>query len=194
VRASRVRTAAARPQRPSPAADISRDPGFARCAWRAVLPNRAGIETECPAQPLQRSPRAGTSRCPSRCVPLVKAAAPVVNSLSTLFRQRCKLTAIERHAGVRVFNPNLNWDPFECPTRFVLASAGRTALAWEDIMVTTIEYRAMALQHHRWAGMCRSPESREEHFRLEKELLALADSEERMHGVPALERAGNSQQ
>jgi len=25
-------------------------------------------------------------------------AAPVVNSLSTLFRQRCKLTAIERHA------------------------------------------------------------------------------------------------
>jgi hypothetical protein len=61
-------------------------------------------------------------------------------------------------------------------------------------MVTTIEYRAMALQHHRWAGMCRSPESREEHFRLEKELLALADNEERTHGVPALERAGNSQQ
>jgi len=49
-------------------------------------------------------------------------------------------------------------------------------------MVTAIEYRAMALQHHRWAGMCRSPESREEHFRLEKELLALADNEERLHG------------
>ena len=48
-------------------------------------------------------------------------------------------------------------------------------------MVTAIEYRAMALQHHRWAGMCRSPESREEHFRLEKELLALADREERLH-------------
>jgi hypothetical protein len=46
-------------------------------------------------------------------------------------------------------------------------------------MVTAIEYRAMALQHHRWAGMCRSPESREEHFRLEKELLVLADREER---------------
>jgi len=45
-------------------------------------------------------------------------------------------------------------------------------------MVTAIEYCAMALQHHRWAGMCRSPESREEHFRLEKELLALAESEE----------------
>jgi hypothetical protein len=52
-------------------------------------------------------------------------------------------------------------------------------------MVTAIEYRAMALQHHRWAGMCRSPESREEHFRLEQELLALADSEERLHGVCA---------
>jgi hypothetical protein len=61
-------------------------------------------------------------------------------------------------------------------------------------MVTAIEYRAMALQHHRWAGMCRSPESREEHFCLEKELLALADNEERLHGVRALEQAGNSQQ
>jgi hypothetical protein len=61
-------------------------------------------------------------------------------------------------------------------------------------MVTAIEYRAMALQHHRWAGMCRSPESREEHFRLEKELLALAISEERLHGVRALEDDGNAQQ
>ena len=52
-------------------------------------------------------------------------------------------------------------------------------------MVTAIEYRAMALQHHRWAGMCRSPESREEHCRLEKELLALADNEERLPGVRA---------
>jgi hypothetical protein len=60
-------------------------------------------------------------------------------------------------------------------------------------MVTAIEYRAMALQHHRWAGMCRSPQSREEHFRLEKELLALADSEERMHGRRAPERASNPQ-
>ena len=54
-------------------------------------------------------------------------------------------------------------------------------------MVNAIEYRAMALQHH----MCRSPESREEHFRLEKELLALADSEERLHGVRAPEQASN---
>lgn len=61
-------------------------------------------------------------------------------------------------------------------------------------MVTAIEYRAMALQHHRWAGMCRSPESREEHFRLEKELLALAESEERLHGVRAPEQASNPQQ
>ena len=60
-------------------------------------------------------------------------------------------------------------------------------------MVTAIEYRAMALQHHRWAGMCRSPQSREEHFRLEKGLLALADSKERMHGMRAPEQASNPQ-
>jgi hypothetical protein len=60
-------------------------------------------------------------------------------------------------------------------------------------MVTAIEYRAMALQHHRWAGMCRSPESREEHFRLEKELLVLADNEERLHGLMAPEQASNCQ-
>ena len=58
-------------------------------------------------------------------------------------------------------------------------------------MVTAIEYRAMALQHHRWAGMCRSPESREEHFRLEKELLALADSEERLAGICSPEQTSN---
>jgi hypothetical protein len=52
-------------------------------------------------------------------------------------------------------------------------------------MVNADQYRAMALQHHRWAGMCRSPESREEHFRLEKELLALADKEQRLHGLLA---------
>jgi hypothetical protein len=61
-------------------------------------------------------------------------------------------------------------------------------------MATAMEYRAIALQHHRWAGMCRSPESREEHFRLEKELLALADSEERLHGVSAPEQPSNPQQ
>jgi hypothetical protein len=72
-------------------------------------------------------------------------------------------------------------------------SAGRTALAWEDIVVTAVEYRAMALQHHRWAGMCRLPQSREEHFRLEKELLALADGEERMHGMRTPEQASNPQ-
>ena len=61
-------------------------------------------------------------------------------------------------------------------------------------MLTAIEYRAIALQHHRWAGMCRSPESREEHFRLEKELLALADSEERLNEVRAPEQASGPQQ
>jgi hypothetical protein len=59
-------------------------------------------------------------------------------------------------------------------------------------MVNADQYRAMALQHHRWAGMCRSPESREEHFRLEKEL-ALADNEERLHGLLAPAQASNRQ-
>jgi lipoprotein-anchoring transpeptidase ErfK/SrfK len=61
-------------------------------------------------------------------------------------------------------------------------------------MVSAIEYRAMALQHHRWAGMCRSPESREEHFRLEEELLALAESEDRSHRLRVREQASNPQQ
>ena len=42
--------------------------------------------------------------------------------------------------------------------------------------------------------MCRSPESREEHFRLEKELLVLAESEERLHRVHAPEQPSNPQQ
>ena len=45
-------------------------------------------------------------------------------------------------------------------------------------MINATEYRAMAAEHHRLAGMCRSPESREQHFRLEQELRALAEREE----------------
>jgi hypothetical protein len=46
-------------------------------------------------------------------------------------------------------------------------------------MVDATVYRVMAAEHHRLAGMCRSPESREQHSRLEKELWALAGSEEK---------------
>jgi hypothetical protein len=49
-------------------------------------------------------------------------------------------------------------------------------------MVNAADYRAMAAEHHRLAGMCRARESREQHFRLEKHFQALADSEERLHG------------
>jgi hypothetical protein len=42
-------------------------------------------------------------------------------------------------------------------------------------VVNAIKYRSMAAKHHRFAGMCRSPQSREEHLRLEKQLLAFAD-------------------
>jgi len=45
-------------------------------------------------------------------------------------------------------------------------------------MTTAAEYRAMAAEHHRYAGMCRSPESRERHFSLEQQFLALAKVEE----------------
>jgi hypothetical protein len=60
-------------------------------------------------------------------------------------------------------------------------------------MVNATEYRAMAAEHHRLAGMCRSPESREQHLRLEKELRALADSEEYLHGTRAPQHASDPQ-
>jgi hypothetical protein len=44
-------------------------------------------------------------------------------------------------------------------------------------MVNATDYRDMAAEHHRYAGMCRSPESRERHLGLEQELLALANLE-----------------
>jgi hypothetical protein len=160
---------------------------------RAVLPNRAGIETKCPAS---------TAVAPCRNKSMPVAMRPISEGGGA----RCNFSLDIISAKVQIDSNRTSRKAFEfsiltligtplsVPRGSFPASAGRTALAWEDIMVTTIEYRAMALQHHRWAGMCRSPESREEHFRLEKELLALADNEERTHGVPALERAGNSQQ
>lgn len=48
-------------------------------------------------------------------------------------------------------------------------------------MISPTEYRAMAAEHHRLAGMCRSPDSREQHLRLEKEFRALAEREELLH-------------
>jgi hypothetical protein len=38
-------------------------------------------------------------------------------------------------------------------------------------MINASEYRAMAAEHHRLAGMCRSPESREQHFCLDNSSL-----------------------
>ena len=42
-------------------------------------------------------------------------------------------------------------------------------------MVNAIKYRSMAAKHHRFAGTCRSPQWREEHLHLEKQLPAFAD-------------------
>jgi hypothetical protein len=66
-------------------------------------------------------------------------------------------------------------------------------LAWEDTMINATEYRAMAAEHHRLAGMCRSPESREQHLRLEQELRALAEREDVLHGTRAPHQASDPQ-
>jgi hypothetical protein len=69
--------------------------------------------------------------------------------------------------------------------------AGTTTPAWEDTMINATDYRAMAAEQHRYAGMCRSPESRERHLGLEQQLLALANLEESsakaaaVHQLPA---------
>jgi hypothetical protein len=66
-------------------------------------------------------------------------------------------------------------------------------------MISPTEYRAMAAEHHRLAGMCRSPDSREQHLRLEEEFRVLAEREELLHpshaspqasDPPVLERCG----
>jgi hypothetical protein len=59
-------------------------------------------------------------------------------------------------------------------------------------MLNATEYRTMAAEHHRLAGMCRSPASREQHLHLEKELKTLADNEERLHRTPS-QRASDPQ-
>jgi hypothetical protein len=60
-------------------------------------------------------------------------------------------------------------------------------------MINATEYRVMAAEHHRFAGMCRSPESRDQHLRLEQELRALADREECLHGPRAPQHASDPQ-
>jgi hypothetical protein len=58
-------------------------------------------------------------------------------------------------------------------------------------MVNVTEHRAMAAEHHRLAGMCRAPESRERRLRLEKEHRAIADNEEYLHGVHVPQHASH---
>jgi hypothetical protein len=65
--------------------------------------------------------------------------------------------------------------------------------AWEDVMVDATQYRTIAAEHHRLAGMCRSPESREQHLRLEQEFLALADGKECLQGARAPGHASDPQ-
>jgi hypothetical protein len=65
--------------------------------------------------------------------------------------------------------------------------------AWENVMVDATQYRAIAAEHHRLAGMCRSPESREQHLRLEQEFLALADGKECLQEARAPRDASDPQ-
>jgi hypothetical protein len=66
-------------------------------------------------------------------------------------------------------------------------------LAWENTMINATEYRAMAAEHHRLAGMCRSPDSREQHLRLEEQFRALAEREEHLHGPQVPQQASDPQ-
>ena len=60
-------------------------------------------------------------------------------------------------------------------------------------MINATEYRAMAAKHHRLAGMCRSPESREQHLSLEQQFRALAEREERLHPPPVPQHVSEPQ-
>jgi hypothetical protein len=51
----------------------------------------------------------------------------------------------------------------------------------------------MAAEHHRLAGMCRSPESRQQHLSLEQQFRALAEREERLHPPPVPQEASDAQ-
>jgi hypothetical protein len=88
---------------------------------------------------------------------------------------------------------NLLWDPFKRPAPFVPVHPGEEKRAWEDTMVDATQYRAIAAEHHRLAGMCRSPESREQHLRLEREFLALADGKECLQEARAPGHASDPQ-
>ena len=53
-------------------------------------------------------------------------------------------------------------------------------------MVNAADYRAMAAEHHRLAGMCRAPRfSANGIFGLKRTSGSCVDSEERLHGAPA---------
>jgi hypothetical protein len=67
---------------------------------------------------------------------------------------------------------------FSVPRRLLRLGRGKLDLRGEDTMINATEYLAMAAEHHRLAGMCRSPDSREQHLRLEEQFRALAERRE----------------
>jgi hypothetical protein len=128
-----------------------------------------------------RRPRQG-QRGPSKPSPLDSVAAKV---------HHCCHSKCKRNAFEPLFQDFVDGARSSAPP--CLPSSGRAnGVAWEEPMVSATEYRAMAAEHHRLAGMCRAPESRERHLRLEQELLALANNEECPHGLPPPQQAPES--
>jgi hypothetical protein len=79
------------------------------------------------------------------------------------------------------------------PRRLLRLDRGRLDLRGEDTMINATEYLAMAAEHHRLAGICRSPDSREQHLRLEEQFRALAERGETSHEQPAPQPARDPQ-
>jgi hypothetical protein len=139
--------------------------------WRHVFISIA------PGQAAEASPAgSGRDRGSSRLRPGKGADCDAIETP----KQRVRAFPFQTCCGTRLSVP-----------RPSLRSIRANEHAWEDVMVDATQYRTMAAEHHRLAGMCRSPESREEHFRLEKEFLALADCMERSQGVGRVEHASD---
>src|SRR5262245_54972429 len=126
-------------------------------------------------------------------------ARPICPARDTASRLCCRegadcppQNAIADRAGFPF--PNVfDGTPLSVPRRSLRRRPGEGSLRGREPMVNATEYRAMAAEHHRLAGMCRSPESRERHFRLEQELRALAEREEVFQGTRAPHHASDPQ-
>jgi hypothetical protein len=91
--------------------------------------------------------------------------SPIRKILSTLCRRKCSLKRTETPTtqSVRAFHSNLIDGTRSSASHAVRSGRAngtrvRDPLAWEDAMVIATENRTLAAEHHRVAGICRSPE------------------------------------